>query len=228
MTDWLPDAGPSIVTDATRAHSGNNYLQISTSTGAEATNSQLIAVVPGQVITFGGWAYLESGTGNYNRWQLLALDANKNAVAYPAPSPSNVTTAAWTFQQGTYTIPSSGVSFVRLYCNVYQPTAATVVRCDDGFLYIDGQSVSIVQNLDYLPFGEILSIDSGISTHKFTGDERDPETSLDHTWFRQYSSQFGRWTSPDRHRGKLLNPQSLNRYTYVGNNPMNMVDPSGL
>jgi len=35
------------------------------------------------------------------------------------------------------------------------------------------------------------------NTHKFTGDERDSETNLDLTWFRQYSSQLGRWMHPD-------------------------------
>ena len=50
---------------------------------------------------------------------------------------------------------------------------------------------SVAQNLDYLPFGEVTSSDSGVTTHKFTGDERDGETGLDHTWFRKYSSQLG-------------------------------------
>jgi RHS repeat-associated protein len=59
----------------------------------------------------------------------------------------------------------------------------------------------------------------------------DSETSLDHTWFRQYSSQFARWTSPDPAGLAAVdpsNPQSWNRYAYVGNNPMNSIDPSGL
>src|SRR5258708_2780886 len=230
MTNWLPDAGPSIVTDPTRAHSGNNYLQISTSVGAEATNAQFVAVSPGQTITFGGWAYRESGTTGLARWKLVTYDANRNPITYPSPSPGDVSTAAWTFQEGTYVIPT-GTAFVRLYCEVYQPTAATVARFDDGFLYINGVSVSIVQNLDYLPFGELNSTDSGISTHKFTGDERDAETSLDHTQFRQYTAQLARWMSPDPAGLAAvdpMNPQSWNRYVYVLNNPLNFADPSGM
>ena len=90
---------------------------------------------------------------------------------------------------------------------------------------------SIVQNLVYLPFGENNSTDSGITTHEFTGDERDSETSLDHTLFRQYSSQFARWTSPDPAGLAAVdpsNPQSWNRYAYVLNNPLKFVDPFGL
>jgi len=48
--------------------------------------------------------------------------------------------------------------------------------------------------------------------------------------FRQYSSTTGRWMSPDPYGGSmdLGNPQSLNRYSYVGNSPLVMTDPSSL
>jgi hypothetical protein len=41
---------------------------------------------------------------------------------------------------------------------------------------------------------------------------------------------MGRWMSPDPYNGSmdLGNPQSLNRYSYVGNNPLLYTDPSGL
>ncbi|PYU09185.1 MAG: hypothetical protein DMG37_24100 [Acidobacteria bacterium] len=106
-----------------------------------------------------------------------------------------------------------------------------MARFDDGFLYNNGAPVVIAQNLDYLPFGELNSSDSGTSTHKFTSDERDSETTLDHTWFRQYSSQLGRWMHPDPAglaAANPANPQSWNRYTYVRNNALNHIDPLGL
>ena len=90
---------------------------------------------------------------------------------------------------------------------------------------------SVVQNLDYLPFGELNSSDSGTTTHKFTADERDSETGLDHTWFRQYSSSLGRWMHPDPAglaAVDITNPHSWNRYAYASNSPMNYVDPQGL
>jgi RHS repeat-associated protein len=76
---------------------------------------------------------------------------------------------------------------------------------------VTGLNQAIVQNLDYLPFGEILSSDSGITSHKLSGDHRDSETGLDHTWSRQYSSNFGRWMTPDLLGGSIDNPQSFNR-----------------
>jgi hypothetical protein len=44
---------------------------------------------------------------------------------------------------------------------------------------------------------------------------------------RYCSSAQGRFTSPDTVLGSIANPQSLNRYAYVGNNPLNFSDPTG-
>jgi RHS repeat-associated protein len=90
---------------------------------------------------------------------------------------------------------------------------------------------SIAQNLDYLPYGELNSTDSGITTHEFTGDEQDAETALAHTLFRQYSSSIGRWMTPDPAglaAVNLANPQSWNRYGYVLDDPTDLADPLGL
>lgn len=60
--------------------------------------------------------------------------------------------------------------------------------------------------------------------------ERDSESGLDHMGFRQYASIEGRFTSPDPLDGSMdsSDPQSLNRYVYAHNNPLNFTDPSGL
>jgi RHS repeat-associated protein len=64
---------------------------------------------------------------------------------------------------------------------------------------------------------------------KFTGLWRDDETGLDHTLYRKYSSTLGRWLSPDPDNAGAdeSNPQSWNAYSYVGNNPINRIDPEG-
>lgn len=64
--------------------------------------------------------------------------------------------------------------------------------------------------------------------YKFTGFERDSESGLDDTLFRKYAQNLARWLSPDPMAGNILNPQSLNRYSYVLNNPCNLIDPLGL
>jgi RHS repeat-associated protein len=95
---------------------------------------------------------------------------------------------------------------------------------------LTGMNQAVVQNLDYYPYGSLNSTDSGITTHKFTGDERDAETGLDHTEFRKYSSSLLRWLTPDPAGMAAVNPanpQSWNRYAYVLNNPLGSVDPTG-
>ncbi|MGB6193070.1 MAG: hypothetical protein WBF42_11415, partial [Terracidiphilus sp.] len=44
---------------------------------------------------------------------------------------------------------------------------------------LTGLNQAVVQNLDYLPYGELISTDTDIDTHKFTGKERDSESGLD-------------------------------------------------
>ena len=69
------------------------------------------------------------------------------------------------------------------------------------------------------------------SRSRFTGKERDTESGNDYFKFRYLSSSMGRWTSPDP-SGLFFsdagNPQSLNLYSYVQNNPLAFVDPNGL
>jgi RHS repeat-associated protein len=84
---------------------------------------------------------------------------------------------------------------------------------------------------DWYPFGGERVISDTLTNpnhYKFTGMERDTETGLDHTLFRQFTSVYGRWYSPDRMVGNVLNPQTWNRYAYVTNNPATMTDPFGL
>src|SRR2546426_6995193 len=58
--------------------------------------------------------------------------------------------------------------------------------------------------------------------------KRDQETGLDNFGPRYFSSQMGRMMSPDPLGGHLFDPQTLNKYSYVRNNPLTLVDPTGL
>ncbi len=97
------------------------------------------------------------------------------------------------------------------------------------------QTESEEQSFDNLPFGDGQGFWGNAvgqpSPTLFTGDDHDTESNLEHTWHRQYSSAQGRWMTPDpsgKSAFNLANPQSLNRYAYVNNNPINAVDPLGL
>jgi RHS repeat-associated protein len=82
----------------------------------------------------------------------------------------------------------------------------------------------------YLPYGQEYNSQTKVDNFKFAGLEQDDETGLDHASFRQLSNTQGRWSTPDPFGGSmnLLNPQSLNRYAYVTNDPVNLLDPTGL
>ena len=74
----------------------------------------------------------------------------------------------------------------------------------------------------------------GFWPSRFTGKERDAESGLDYFGARYYASTMGRFLSPDWSAkvmpvpyAKLDNPQTLNLYAYVGNNPLSMTDPDG-
>ncbi len=70
-----------------------------------------------------------------------------------------------------------------------------------------------------------------LTSHKFTGYERDWATLLDYAKARTYQAERGRFLQPDPlglGAADLTSPQSLNRYSYVRNDPINLVDPSGL
>lgn len=76
---------------------------------------------------------------------------------------------------------------------------------------------------------------SAAPTHRYTGKERDTESGNDYFLARYYNSNTGRFLSPDWDAkssdpvpyAKLFNPQSLNLYAYVYNNPLRNIDING-
>jgi RHS repeat-associated protein len=88
-----------------------------------------------------------------------------------------------------------------------------------------------------LPYGDGLTPSGNAydaTEQHFTGKERDTESGNDYFEARYYSSAMGRFMSPDWSAkaepvpyAKLDNPQSLNLYAYVLNNPLDKTDPDG-
>ena len=93
------------------------------------------------------------------------------------------------------------------------------------------------QSCTNLPFGDNLNCSQSLSTpteQHFTGKERDTESGNDYFGARYYASSMGRWMSPDWNEkvepvpySKLDDPQTLNLYTYVLNNPLVLADADG-
>jgi RHS repeat-associated protein len=98
----------------------------------------------------------------------------------------------------------------------------------------------IVERADYMPFGSdrlrITSADTTDIDYKFTGKEMDDETGLMYYEARYYDPAIGRFITLDPlllDEGSkplasvLSNPQSLNPYSYVTNNPVRYTDETG-
>jgi RHS repeat-associated protein len=73
------------------------------------------------------------------------------------------------------------------------------------------------------------SSNQAFQPQRYTSYERDANAG-DDAMFRRYQSAQSRFPQPDPYDGSynLTDPQSLNRYAYVQNDPVNFVDPSGL
>jgi RHS repeat-associated protein len=90
-------------------------------------------------------------------------------------------------------------------------------------------TLAIAETCTSLPFGDNLSC-TGTDTSPlhFTGKQRDGESGLDNFGARYLGTGVGRFISPDEpfYSGDL-DPQSLNLYSYVLNNPLKNIDPGG-
>ena len=80
----------------------------------------------------------------------------------------------------------------------------------------------------YDEFGKLLSeTETFNNPFKYAGYYYDKETKTYYLQARYYNPEIQRFISEDTYRGQLEDPLSLNLYTYVKNNPLIYVDPSG-
>jgi RHS repeat-associated protein len=88
------------------------------------------------------------------------------------------------------------------------------------------QAGALVEKTEYDPWGEVKA---GGTKSKFlyTGQEKDDETNLHYYNARYYDPHIRRFTQPDDIIQDVYDPQSLNRYSYVRNNPLRYTDPTG-
>lgn len=61
----------------------------------------------------------------------------------------------------------------------------------------------------------------------YTGKEKDSDTGLYYYGAQYYDPYLRHFTQPDSLIPDVYNPQSLNRYSYVLNNPYKYVDEEG-
>jgi RHS repeat-associated protein len=90
------------------------------------------------------------------------------------------------------------------------------------------------QSDPYSDYLTALTSNGDATEHHLTQKERDTESGNDKFGARYYTSLMGRFMSPDWSAkvepvpyAKLTNPQSLNLFAFVGNNPLSHVDVDG-
>jgi len=92
---------------------------------------------------------------------------------------------------------------------------------------IDSNTGRIAAHYEYDPFGNTLVADgpeAEKNPYRFSTKPFDWETGLYAYTFRDYSPRLGRWTTRD----PIAEKGGLNLYGFVGNNAVNLIDPSGL
>jgi RHS repeat-associated protein len=86
----------------------------------------------------------------------------------------------------------------------------------------------VVKRYDFRPFGaEYQSSGTLANVIRFTDHHQDDETGLTYMNARYYDPVLSRFISADTAAPDPLNPQDLNRYSYVLNNPVMANDPTG-
>jgi RHS repeat-associated protein len=89
---------------------------------------------------------------------------------------------------------------------------------------------------EFDPHGQVLlEVMSGgtgtyANSHKYTGYEREWSTNLDYAKARMFNHNRARFMQPDPlglAAADVTAPQTLNQYSYVANDPVNFVDPTG-
>jgi RHS repeat-associated protein len=112
---------------------------------------------------------------------------------------------------------------------------ATIQGSTTTYLHPDHQSVRVstdssgvnARSFGHYPYGEVWYETGTASKWKFTTYERDSESTNDYALAREYVNRFGRFLTTDPLSGDIADPQSLNHYAYVTDDPTNLVDPSG-
>jgi RHS repeat-associated protein len=93
-------------------------------------------------------------------------------------------------------------------------------------LIVNSTTGQVAQRIDYDAFG-VVTFDSnpGFQPFGYAGGLYDPDTKLVRFGARDFDAETGRWTSKDPLRFGGRDP---NLYAYVGNDPINAHDPTGL
>jgi len=122
-------------------------------------------------------------------------------------------------------------------CYIYGPTGliakrTTINQETNTYFYhkdhlgstrsVTNSSKDIIVASTYHPFGE-TEVEEGSEKYLYNGKEKD-STGLYYYGARYYDPEVGRFATRDALKGRLINSQTLNRYSYCVNNPAKYID----
>ncbi|NEW08355.1 hypothetical protein GK047_20360 [Paenibacillus sp. SYP-B3998] len=93
---------------------------------------------------------------------------------------------------------------------------------------MDSTGKTKLNSYQYDIWGNIVSQTENLpQPFKYSGEMQDDKVGLQYLRARWYDPSMGRFVGEDSYAGQVDNPLSLNRFTYVENNPLTKTDPSG-
>ncbi len=130
----------------------------------------------------------------------------------------------WVGNAGSYTLVPLGGRYFVVYTS--SETNFDHINALGSTTMWTSHSGAELEDILFYPWGDLWKGSGGYNFASLP--YRDLKTNTDFTAYRVYSPNLGRWLSPDPVGGDATNPQSLNRYPYVMNNPTTSIDPLGL
>lgn len=116
----------------------------------------------------------------------------------------------------------------------------------EAIKYADGQKAFVLHNghgdvvelrdaqgellnrYEYDTWGNLSTKEGEVyNPFRYSGEYWDDSTGLQYLRARWYDPRVGRFINGDTYEGQIDNPLTLNLYTYVTNNPLRYIDPSG-
>jgi RHS repeat-associated protein len=161
----------------------------------------------------------------------ISITSKINGAASDYSLSSGSSTSQGSFSSASFTVSTSGSALTggsggTFYYVEDLLGTSRVMTTDNGVVCYDA---------DFYPYGGERSYTNTCpQTYKFEGKERDTETGNDEFGARYYSNRFGRWLSADWSAvpvpvpyANLSNPQTLNLYSMVSDDPESFADLDG-
>jgi RHS repeat-associated protein len=233
---------------------GNRTIQ-SVTAGTAPSNSVVVNTATNRITT-SGYGYDANGNMTNDGSNTLSYDAENHLLTSSGSLGSGTYTydgnglRVKKVSGSTTTVYAfSGTRVVAEYVNGATPTSPTreyvysggalLAKIESGttqYYHTDHLSTRLMTDSNgnkvgeqgNFPYGETWYASSTTTKWQFTSYERDAESGNDYAVARYLVNRLGRFSSPDLLSGSTNDPQSLNHYTYVLDDPINHVDPSGL